>query len=97
VIDTGILSQPVNIVAIHFDNNEMFGSARISSVNDISKLLQQINIDSYQKHSETIYYRKIVKYYRQGIIYLVKPNQKRFWSISQALNDADNILLDLTQ
>ena len=95
VLDTGILRQRVNIIAVHFDNDEEFGSAKISALNDISKLIQQINMDSYQKHSETIYYRKLIKYYKRGIIYLVKPNQKRFWSISQALNDADNILLDL--
>lgn len=94
VIDTGILRQPMNIVAVHFDNSEEFGSAKMSVVNDISRLLDQINIDSYQKHSETIYYRKLIKYYKRGVVYLVKPNQKRFWSISQALNDADNILLD---
>lgn len=95
VLDTGILKQPVNIVAVHFDNDEEFGYAKVSAINDISKLLQQINRDSYQKHSETIYYRKLIKYYKGGIMYLVKPNQKRFWSISQALNDADSILLDL--
>ena len=95
VLDTGIFRQPVNIVAVHFDNTETFGSAKVSAINDISKLLQQINADSYQKHSESIYYRKLIKYYKRGIIYLVKPNQKRFWSISQALNDADNVLLDL--
>ena len=95
VLDTGTSKQPINIVAVHFDNDKEFGSAKISTINDISKLIQQINIDSYQKHSETIYYRKLIKYYKHGIVYLVKPNQKRFWSISQALNDADNILLDL--
>ncbi|MDI9363795.1 MAG: N-6 DNA methylase [Flavobacterium sp.] len=95
ILNTGTLRQAVNIIAIHFDNSEQFGTVKTSLVDGISKLLHQINIDTYQKHSETVYYRKIVKYYKKGVIYLVKPNQKRFWSISQALNDADDILLDL--
>lgn len=95
VVDTGNIREPIHIIAIHFDNQEEFGSAKGTTVNNISKLLHQINNDTYQKHSETIYYRKLIKYYKNGVIYLVKPNQKRFWTISQALNDADNIVLDL--
>ncbi|WP_462220033.1 HsdM family class I SAM-dependent methyltransferase, partial [Ferruginibacter sp.] len=49
VLDTGTSKQPINIVAVHFDNDKEFGSAKISTINDISKLIQQINIDSYQK------------------------------------------------
>ncbi|MBI3125860.1 MAG: N-6 DNA methylase [Ignavibacteriales bacterium] len=86
---------PLHIIAVHFHDEDKYGCVEIMPDSNISKLLKEINKHTYEKHSESIYYRKVVKYYKGKTIYLVKPNQKRFWSVSQALNDADNILLDL--
>lgn len=85
------------LIAIHLNNNHNNDLYKITKDNNVSKLLYEINKFVYEEHSESIYYRKIVKYYKnkKNTIYLIKPNQKRFWCISQALNDADNIILDL--
>ncbi|MHB8905104.1 MAG: HsdM family class I SAM-dependent methyltransferase [Melioribacteraceae bacterium] len=96
ILDSNNSKVPLQIIAMHFDHEKEFGSIEVISNSNISKLLSEINKDTYEKHSESIYYRKVTKYYKGKTIYLAKPNQKRFWSISQALNDADNILLDLT-
>lgn len=95
IINSNNERDAVKIIALHFDNKQECGSYQISTNVNISKLLKDINKYTYEQHSESIYYRKVVKYYTGKIIYLVKPNQKRFWTISQALNDADDILLDL--
>ena len=55
-----------------------------------------MNKYTYEKHSESIYYRKVVKYYKGKTIYFVKPESETFLDYFEALNDADNILLDLT-
>lgn len=95
IIDTDIATSPISIVVIKFDDNSELEGTSVVKIKNVSKLIHQINEDTFHKHSETVYYRKVIKYYKKGILYLVKPNQKRFWSISQALNDADNIILDL--
>jgi len=95
IINSNNEKDAVKIIALHFDNKQESGSYRISTNINISKLLKEINKFTYEKYSESIYYRKVIKYYTGKVIYLVKPNQKRFWTISQALNDADDILLDL--
>lgn len=95
VIETKNNNEPVRIVAIHFDNVQTSGRVQTSKSDDITPLLSQINKDTFNNHSESVYYRKLVKYYKGDKIFLVKPNQKRFWSVSQALNDADGILIDL--
>ncbi len=97
IINSNNESDDVKIIALHFDNKQESGSYQISTNVNISKLLKDINKYTYEQHSESVYYRKVVKYYTDNfnVIYLVKPNQKRFWTISQALNDADEILLDL--
>lgn len=96
ILDSNNSRAPLQIIAIHFDYEQEYGSIKVMSDSNISKLLSEMNKYTYEKHSESIYYRKVVKYYKGKTIYFVKPNQKRFWTISQALNDADNILLDLT-
>lgn len=86
---------PFRLVAIHFGINPEQSQPEVATYSNLSNLIQTINKHSYEQHSESFYYRKVIKYYTGGSIYMVKPNQKRFWTISQALNDADGILLDL--
>jgi hypothetical protein len=97
VLDSGNTKDALRIVALRFNKKMEYGTCHTLSIKNISGLIADINKYVYELHSESIYYRKVVKYYKPDTIYLVKPNQKRFWSISQALNDADGILLDLTK
>lgn len=96
VLDSG-RRELLHIVKIHFDSHKQPGSAWISKVelDKFSKLINSINEHVLSQHSESVYYRKVFRYYKSKKIYLVKPNEKRFWTISEALNDADSILAEL--
>ena len=59
------------------------------------KLLTPTKDNTYEKHSASVYFRKVVKYYEGDIIYIIKPNQKRFWSRSIAMQDSSSILLEI--
>ncbi|MCG3166301.1 MAG: hypothetical protein POELPBGB_02079 [Bacteroidia bacterium] len=89
--------EPLHIITIHFNGDQEPGSALIEKVdaNKFSKLVKKINQHVLSQHSESIYYRKVFRYYKDKKIYLVKPNEKRFWTVSEALNDADSILAEL--
>ena len=54
-------------------------------------------IDNYlwKQQSESVYMRKTLKCYDGSIIFLIKPNQKRFWSKMQAYDDAASIMNDI--
>ena len=97
ILDSGNIKDALRIVALRFNKQMEYGTCHTLSSKNISGLIADINKYVYELHSESIYYRKVVKYFKPDTIYLVKPNQKRFRSISQALNDADGILLDLTK
>lgn len=86
---------PLRIIALNFNNDESYGTCKILKEEDVSRLLKDVNKRTYEEHSESIFYRKVVKYFTDNKIYFIKPNQRRFWSISQAMNDADEVLLDL--
>lgn len=88
---------PLNMIAIRFSNRgEPGGIVKNSSQTEISNLLKQIDRYTYEQFSQSVYYRKVVKYYDNDTIYLIKPNEKRSWSRSQAMNDADDILVEIS-
>lgn len=95
IIDGKKQNDTFRIIALHFDADASKANSVDITSHSISTLLKLINGLTYQTHSESIYYRKVIKYYKKDVVYLIKPNQKRFWGVSQALNDADDILTDL--
>ncbi len=86
---------PLNIVALRFNKEQEAGYIEENSNTNIAKILKEINEYTYQEYTESIYYRKFVKYYSADTVYIIKPNEKRFWSRSLALNEADEIIAEI--
>jgi hypothetical protein len=88
-------NDPLRIIALRFTN--IADSKEVSSYSEqnLENLIKKINLYTYEKHSESVYYRKVVKYFTKSSIYYVKPNKKKYWTKAQALNDSDGILVDL--
>ena len=62
------------------------------SIDNIEKKLKYI-IDN--QTVDNLWVRRIVKVYEKNIIFLYKPNQKRYWLKSIAIRDADETFVDL--
>lgn len=89
-------TNPMRLVAIHFTNEYKKGHIEtFQNSPEVNKLISKIDKYSYEKHSASVYFCKVVKYYEGDIIYIIKPNQKRFWSCSQAMQDSQAILLEM--
>jgi hypothetical protein len=86
---------PLNIVALRFNKEQVAGFVEKNTHYDIAKIVKEIEDYTYQEFAESIYYRKYVKYYSGDTIYIIKPNEKRFWSRSSALNEADEIIAEI--
>ncbi|MCP5106371.1 MAG: hypothetical protein GY950_23500 [bacterium] len=90
------INSPLNMTALHFSNRkEPNFVERVSSAETIDDLLRKIDKYTYEKFSESVYLRKNVKYYDDDTILLIKPNEKRFWSRSAAMNDAREIMVEV--
>lgn len=63
-----------------------------SSIAEIETKLKSI-IDTRLTHN--LWVKKIVKVYQKNVIFLYKPNQKRYWLPSIAIRDADETFVDL--
>jgi len=86
---------PLNILALRLNRNKEAGAIETLKGTEMQPLLKEIEVHTYKKHAESIYYRKFIRYYKGDIIYIVKPNEKRCWSRSLALNDADEIIAEI--
>jgi type I restriction-modification system DNA methylase subunit len=97
IIDAG--NEAAQMIVIHFKKSSELTTANVS-VDRIENakfksMVREINEYAYTQHSESIFYRKVFRYYKKDSVYLVKPNEKRFWGPSQALHDADTILVEM--
>lgn len=71
-----------------------YGDAKISK--DLKEKLQDGDLSELiENDQESVLYKRILRLYKQDIIYLIKPNTLRYWLKSIALRDASDISTDL--
>lgn len=89
------ITDPLNLVVLHFGNAV---AEELIDVRSITELREQFHkLDKYiiQKKAHSIYVQKHIRYYNSNSVYLIKPNQKRFWSRTQAMEDASSLIADI--
>jgi hypothetical protein len=85
---------PLNLVILKFTDSHT--KIIQKDAEDIQPHLNDLDKITLQREAKSIYVKKIIKYFDgQDSIYLIKPNQKRFWSRSMALNDARDLINDI--
>ncbi len=57
--------------------------------------LKKIDKKLWDKKAPNIYFRKKLNYKIGDNIYIIRPNQRRFWSQSMALEDASELILEM--
>ncbi len=57
--------------------------------------LRKIDTHLWKKKATNIYFRKKLNYKTGDDIYIIRPNQRRFWSQSMALEDASELILEI--
>lgn len=57
--------------------------------------LKKIDQHLWEEKSRNIYFRKKLNYKIGNDIYIIRPNQRRFWSRSMALEDASELVLEI--
>jgi len=87
---------PLCIVKIKFStDNKTEEPVLLKADNDFERDLKTINEYTLSEHAQRIYIRKQVRYYTEDEIFIAKPNQKRFWTRSQGIDDAGSIINEL--
>jgi hypothetical protein len=81
-------------VSIYFNNTEVADTIN-ESEESINDLLGEIDKYTYREFSESIYFRKSIRYYDKDRLHIIYPNEKRFWTEALALNEADKIISEV--
>jgi len=86
---------PLNVIILYFNKDKKADVVFESSENEVGQILKQMEEYSYKEYAESIYYRRFFRYSKNDKIYIIKPNEKRFWTRSMAINDADEIIAEV--
>jgi len=65
------------------------------SKEDLNDELKTLDKKLYQKQAANIYFRKKLNYYDTDDIFIVRPNQRRFWSLTMAMEDAADLIIEI--
>ena len=87
------LNDPLNLVILHFGKEVK--EIETKNITELRKQLQEIDKYIVQKKMHSIYVQKHITYYDKDTVYLIKPNQKRFWTRTQAMEDASSLIADI--
>jgi hypothetical protein len=74
-----------------------YGDAPQIDLPDESTVAPFLNELLHKQHSSRLFINRILRLYDQNVIFMIKPNQKRYWLRSIALRDADETLIDLLE
>ena len=83
---------PLSLLKLTFDNKAK--PVNISQ-EDLSNELKILDKRLYQKQAANIYFRKRINYYESDDIFIIRPNQRRFWSLSMAMEDAADLIVEI--
>ncbi|MDR2814962.1 MAG: SAM-dependent methyltransferase [Prevotellaceae bacterium] len=84
---------PLNLVVLRFSDTEK--PAEVKDAAEVTPLLKELNKYSIQEKGKSIYVQKQLRYCNKDTMYVIKPNQKRFWTRSQAMEDAMLLIAEI--
>ena len=67
----------------------------VTSKEFVDDELKKIDQHLWEEKAQNIYLRKKLNYKTEDDIYIIRPNQRRFWSQSMALEDASELILEI--
>ncbi|WP_201608332.1 class I SAM-dependent DNA methyltransferase [Psychrobacter immobilis] len=83
---------PLMMVKLSFSKEKE--TIHVSNEN-VSAQLKQLDEKLWEEKASNIYVRKILNYKSDDDILIVRPNQRRFWSKSMAMEDGSNLILEI--
>jgi type I restriction-modification system DNA methylase subunit len=93
IYDVG-LHDPLNMTVLYFVKSK--SGIMVKNIHKLRSSL--LEIDKYmlqQKAGQSIYVQKQLRYFNSNAVYIIKPNQKRFWTCSQGIDDATSIIAEI--
>ncbi|MCY4560912.1 MAG: N-6 DNA methylase [Flavobacteriaceae bacterium] len=84
---------PLMVIKISFKESKK--EISIKSLNRIDEILRELDKKLWQKEGTNIYFRKKINYKTNNEIFIIRPNQLRYWTQSMAMEDASELILEI--
>ena len=85
-------SCPLYMVKLSFGSDQ---KKTIISKEDIRKELKILDKKLWKEEAKNLYFRKKLNYFDGDDVYVIKPNQRRFWSQTTAMEDSKSLLVEI--
>lgn len=83
---------PLYMVKLSFGNQQE--ETKISK-EDVYMELKKLDKKLWHEEGQNLYFRKKLNYYDNDDVYIIKPNQRRFWSETAAMEDFRTLLVEI--
>lgn len=83
---------PLSMVKISFGKESY---EIMQSKVDLQNELKELDKRLWDEKGSGIYFRKKLNYYNGDSIYIIRPNQRRFWTQSMAMQDASDLIIEI--
>ena len=80
------------VIKISLDTHKRNVIRSDENINDIISMLSE---KIWEAKGQNIFFRKKLLFFNENDIYIIRPNQKRFWTKSMALDDASEIIMEI--
>lgn len=86
---------PLSVVAFELVNLDDAHETQILESEDaLRDVLRRLDLLLLERRTDALYMRRHVRVYDGDWLYLVRPSERRFWTYSQALADADSVVVE---
>ena len=82
---------PLLVMKVSLDIGDRKGSVIESRNADLEKVLTELDDLLVTRYAQGLYVRRNMMIFEEFSIYLIKPNQVRYWTYATACRDADEI------
>jgi type I restriction-modification system DNA methylase subunit len=83
---------PLMLLKLSFDKEK---KELIQSEENVNNELKNLDKYLWENKATNIYFRKRMNYKDGKYVYLIRPNQRRFWTQSMAMEDASELILEI--
>lgn len=86
---------PLVIAVLHLSGQKASKVTISKTTEELNRLLYKLDMQLMEERSRSVFVKRNVRIYERDCIYLIKPNQARYWTYSSACRDADEIYADV--
>ncbi|MFY1048132.1 HsdM family class I SAM-dependent methyltransferase [Chryseobacterium sp. GP-SGM7] len=87
-------SCPLYMVKLSFGSEQ---KETIQSKENIKKELKILDKKIWNEEAKNLYFRKKINYFDGNDVFIIKPNQRRFWNDTTAMEDSKSLLVEIAK